>query len=83
MGFFDYCKSGAEFSEAFNGAMTGMSAAASESVVEAYDFGGIGKLVDVGGGHGYLLSRILQPNEEMEGVNEPKQSSRSFSTQLD
>ncbi len=68
MGFFDYCQIDPAFSEAFNGAMTGMSAAASEAVVAAYDFGGIEKLVDVGGGHGYLLTRILQRHPELRGV---------------
>ncbi len=68
MGFFDYCKTDDDFSEAFNGAMTGMSAAASEAVVDAYDFSGINELVDVGGGHGYLLSRILQKHDQMNGI---------------
>ncbi len=67
-GFFDYCKDDEEFSAAFNGAMTGMSAAASEAVVEAYDFSGVRRLVDVGGGHGYLLACILQRYPEMEGA---------------
>lgn len=68
MGFFDYCQTDEEFAAAFNGAMTGMSALAAEAVVEAYDFSGIERLVDVGGGHGYLLSSILQNNPEMRGV---------------
>lgn len=65
--FFDYCQTDAEFSAAFNGAMTGMSAMAAEAVVGAYDFSGIQRLVDVGGGHGYLLSRILQANPGLRG----------------
>lgn len=66
-GFFDYCQSDPEFAEAFNGAMTGMSAAASEVVVQAYDFSGIETLVDVGGGHGYLLACILRNNPDLRG----------------
>lgn len=65
--FFDYCQTDAEFSAAFNGAMTGMSAMAAEAVVRSYDFSGIQRLVDVGGGHGYLLSRILQANPGLRG----------------
>lgn len=67
-GFFDYCQGDAEFAEAFNGAMTAMSASAAEAVVAAYDFSGIETLVDVGGGHGYLLSAILQANPNLKGI---------------
>ena len=52
----------------FNDAMTSFSKSASEAIVNAYDFSGIKKLVDVGGGHGYLLSAILERNPEMNGV---------------
>jgi hypothetical protein len=66
-GFFDYCQTDPEFSEAFNDAMTAMSATIAEAVLEAYDFNGIQKLVDVGGGHGYLLSAILTRYPDMQG----------------
>ena len=68
IGFFEYCQTDSEFSEAFNGAMTAMSAAASDAVIEAYNFSGIRRLVDLGGGHGYLLSSILQRYPEMTGT---------------
>ncbi|MGE3314595.1 MAG: methyltransferase [Planctomycetaceae bacterium] len=67
MGFFDYCLATPEFGEHFNGAMTGMSAMAAGAVLAAYDFSGIRKLVDVGGGHGYLISRILEKYPELQG----------------
>ena len=35
---------------------------------EAYDFSGIGTLVDVGGGHGTLLATILQRHPTVQGV---------------
>lgn len=66
-GFFDYCQTDPEFSAAFNGAMTGMSAMAAQAVVKAYDFSGVNRLVDVGGGHGYLLTRILQATPGLRG----------------
>jgi len=66
--FFDYTQTDPEFSEAFNGAMTGITASAIEAVLEAYDFSGIKKLADVGGGHGYLLSRILTHYPQMHGI---------------
>lgn len=66
-GFFDYCGDDEEFSAAFNGAMTAMSAVAADAVLEAYDFTGVRKLVDVGGGHGYLISRILKRYPRLTG----------------
>ena len=36
----------------FNTVMTDQNAVAAQAVVEAYDFSGLGTLVDVGGGHG-------------------------------
>ncbi|MFN8515669.1 MAG: methyltransferase [Chloroflexia bacterium] len=34
----------------------------------AYDFAGVGRLVDVGGGHGLLLATILRAHPAMRGV---------------
>jgi O-methyltransferase domain len=44
----------------FNAAMTALSNAHYAGVVDAYDFQSIRKLVDVGGGHGRLISMILK-----------------------
>ena len=57
-----------ELSEIFNNAMTGMSATVGPAAVEAYDFGGIGTLVDIAGGHGKILTSILQAHPKMRGV---------------
>ncbi|XXY17245.1 methyltransferase [Sorangium sp. So ce216] len=38
------------------------------AVVEAYDFSGVRRLVDVGGGHGALLAAILSRHPEVRGV---------------
>jgi len=38
------------------------------AIVAAYDFSGIEKLVDVGGGHGMLLSAILAAHPHVQGV---------------
>src|SRR5207248_8399114 len=46
----------------FNDAMSGMTAQATEALDAAYDFGGIKKIMDVGGGHGGLIASILQKN---------------------
>jgi hypothetical protein len=52
----------------FDEAMTSSSAAQSHAVVEAYDFAGIRRFVDVGGGHGTLLATILEQHPTMHGV---------------
>jgi hypothetical protein len=57
-----------ELSEIFNNAMSGFSAQAGPAALEAYDFSGIGTLVDVAGGHGMLLTSILQKYREMRGI---------------
>ncbi len=67
-GFFDYCETDEEFAAAFNGAMTGMTAANAELVSKAYDFSGIQHLADVGGGHGLLLLRLLQDHPHLRGT---------------
>ena len=52
----------------FDDGMTSSSAAQSRAVTDAYDFSGIGTLVDVGGGHGTLLATILQRHPSVQGV---------------
>jgi len=54
--------------ENFQDAMTGFSAMTARAVAEAYDFSGIEKLVDVGGGHGMLLGTILNKFNGISGV---------------
>jgi hypothetical protein len=53
---------------AFNDAMTEISTLMAEGLVRGYDFSGIGRIVDVGGGHGELLGAILGANPGMRGV---------------
>jgi len=52
----------------FNGFMTAQSKLHNLALVEAYDFSGIRRLVDVGGGHGATLVALLSRNPEMKGV---------------
>jgi hypothetical protein len=52
----------------FHQAMAGNSATMHAAVIDAYDFAGISTLVDVGGGHGSLLLRILQRHPQMKGI---------------
>ena len=55
-------------SEIFNKAMTDMSASVAPALVAAYDFSGISVLADIAGGHGFLLSQILNANPELNGI---------------
>ncbi|WP_280831013.1 methyltransferase [Mycolicibacterium frederiksbergense] len=66
--FFDYLDTDAEFARVFNDAMTGVSTVAIENAVPTYDFSGMRRIVDVGGGHGALLAAVLQQAPEARGV---------------
>ena len=55
-------------SAVFNNAMTSWSGPTVAAALEAYDFTGIGKLVDVAGGHGYVLTAVLRQYPAMRGV---------------
>jgi hypothetical protein len=68
MSSFDYFWTHEKAGKLFNNAMTSNSAFASAAVVEAYDFSGFSKIVDVGGGHGFLLASILKKNPQLRGV---------------
>ena len=54
--------------DTFHRAMTDSSAISGKAILAAYDFSGIGKLADVGGGHGTLLASILRQYPHMQGV---------------
>ena len=58
--FFEYLGRHPEQEAVFQGSMTGRSEQEAGDVVAGYDFGGLGRLVDVGGGYGILLGTILR-----------------------
>lgn len=68
MGFFDYLGKHPEQGRLFDESMTNFSGPEIDAIVSAYDFSGIGTLVDIAGGHGSLLSAILKANPAMKGV---------------
>jgi hypothetical protein len=68
MSCFDYFKSDPVEGAVFNRAMTAMSAMAIQPVLETYDFSQFGTLVDVAGGHGYVLAAILKKHPKLLGV---------------
>lgn len=52
----------------FNDAMNNLSAGVIMAVLASYDFSGISTIMDVGGGHGAMVSNILQNYPEMRGI---------------
>ena len=68
MPVFEYFSRDSELSEVFNDAMTAFSAFVVPAALEAYDFSGIGTLVDVAGGHGQVLMSIVQKHPGMRGI---------------
>ena len=68
MPLFEYLRRDTELSEVFNDAMTAFSAFVVPAALDVYDFSGIELLVDVAGGHGQLLTSILQKYPRMRGI---------------
>jgi hypothetical protein len=66
--FFDHLGRHPEREAAFQASMAGRSSQEADDVVAAYDFTGISKLVDVGGGPGILLERILRAAPALHAV---------------
>lgn len=65
---FDYLSTRPYEAGIVNSAMTSMSALEAQGVVAAWDFSEARNVVDVGGGHGLLLSAILEANPHLSGV---------------
>ena len=65
---FDFLSENRDQSELFNQAMLGFTAEEKPAMALAYDFSGVKKLVDVGGGNGHLLFAILNMNPHLKGV---------------
>lgn len=65
---FDWLSKHPEQAALFQRAMVALSQGANEAVAETYDFRPFTRVVDVGGGHGQLLSAILSHNPHLKGV---------------
>ena len=72
--WFDWLENNPKEAKLFHDAMTSLSTNAVAVVTEAYDFSGISRLVDVGGGHGLLLATVLSRYPSMRGIlyDDPK-----------
>jgi len=68
MDAFEYFGTDKPLADVFNAAMTNLSEMTLPAVLEAYDFGGLGTLADIAGGHGFLLAGILKKNSDVQGI---------------
>jgi hypothetical protein len=64
----DYYRDNPEEAAWFNGAMTSFSGLTAGAAVKAYDFSPFKKIVDVGGGHGFLLETVLRSARKSRGT---------------
>src|SRR5882724_7729067 len=65
---FDYLQQNVDAADVFNQGMANLSSMLAYAVLMAYDFSGISSIVDIGGGQGKLLEKILQFNPDIEGT---------------
>jgi hypothetical protein len=68
MPIFDFLSENPETGKLFDQAMTGVHGRETEAMLEAYDFTGIGTLVDIGGGNASVITAILRRYPEMQGT---------------
>lgn len=67
-GLFEHLLRDAEAGDAFDKGMADVSSMLACAVIMAYDFSGISSIVDVGGGDGTFLQKILGVNPEIRGT---------------
>jgi hypothetical protein len=65
---FDYLSKHPESAKTFDAAMSSIHGRETQAILDAYDFGGIGELCDVGGGNGSVLIATLKCYPTMRGV---------------
>jgi SAM-dependent methyltransferase len=68
MGAFEYLEANPEYGGVFMRGMGDLSRMETEPILAGYDFSRYGTIVDVGGGGGALLARILQQAPRSKGV---------------
>lgn len=68
MPFFEYLTTDPEFAAVFNNAMTAASGLSNDVALQAYDFSDARLVVDVGGGHGAVLTTILRSAPNAKGI---------------
>ena len=66
--FFAYMRKHPDAASIYNDAMGDSARTRAAGVVAAYDFAGVGTVVDVAGGNGTLIATILAAHPEMRGI---------------
>lgn len=64
----DYFGKHPEYAQVFNQSMTEVTRFIEPAITKAYDFSVFAKIVDVGGGHGGLITSILKKSPQSKGV---------------
>ncbi len=68
LSLFDFMEQNPDAATDFNNSMTALSRFEAAGVCAAYDFSDCKKVVDVGGGHGRLLTEVLAANPALDGI---------------
>ena len=68
LSLFDFMELNPDAATDFNNSMTALSRFEAAGVCAAYDFSDCKKVVDVGGGHGRLLTEVLAANPALDGI---------------
>jgi hypothetical protein len=68
MPVFPYFEQHPEAAKVFDNAMTSFSWGIAKAVAATYDFSGAQTIADIGGGHGLLLSTVLNTNPNAKGI---------------
>lgn len=68
MSLFQYYAQNPELRKMYDEAQKSGSGAAKGEIIKSYNFSGISKLVDIGGGNGSLIASILIANPTMQGI---------------
>ncbi|MGH2398048.1 MAG: methyltransferase [bacterium] len=68
MSQYEYLAKHPDSNAIFNAAMVALARARHSVVAAAYNFSGMSRVIDVGGGHGALLAAILQTNPSLRGI---------------
>jgi SAM-dependent methyltransferase len=68
MPIWEFFEKNPQNAETFNNAMSHGTTGINDGLVASYDFSSIAKIVDVGGGHGALITAILKTSPNMKGV---------------
>jgi len=68
MSYYEYLKGNAEVGSTFNKHMSARTEQSANVVIEAYDFSGVNRVIDLGGGRGALIAAILKRYLQVQGV---------------